>query len=99
MESLMGIGPTRKNRDRGDLVFSILKELYISDGQIGITRLIYKVNTNYVIAKDILEMLSGSGLIENQAKNERNGFKVTEKGLRFIEAYERINSILGFKRI
>ncbi|WP_161952077.1 winged helix-turn-helix domain-containing protein [Thermoplasma sp. Kam2015] len=98
MESLTSISPNRKNRDRGDLVFGILRELYNTDGQIGITRLIYKVNTNYNIARDILDMLSRSGLIERKSKNERSEFRVTDKGLRFIEAYERINSVLGHKK-
>ncbi|WP_297217017.1 winged helix-turn-helix domain-containing protein [Thermoplasma sp.] len=98
MESLAGISPNRKNRDRGDLVFGVLRELYNTDGQIGITRLIYRVNTNYNIARDILDMLSRSGLIEKKSKNEKSEFRVTDKGLRFIEAYERINSVLGQKK-
>ncbi|MGC8609344.1 MAG: winged helix-turn-helix domain-containing protein [Thermoplasmata archaeon] len=92
MEEEINNNHLMKNRDRGDLVFDILKELYTADGQIGLTKLIYKVNTNYVIARDIINMLSENGLLEKSFNKNKASLKVTEKGAYFLKAYERVGS-------
>ena len=73
-------------RDRIDIISDILEVAKVEDG-ITKTRIMYKANLSHDQMKHYVRILTESNLLHYDLHTQR--FKISEKGLRFIEAYER----------
>ncbi len=75
-----------RNRNRIEILCGILQ---VANG--GITTkmgIMYKVNLSYAQLKEYLIHLTESGLLRYDL--ESHSFKTTEKGLRFLRAYDQM---------
>ncbi len=77
-------------RSRDDIICEILQTAY--SGGATKTDLFYKVLLNYGQLKEYLTILTGSDLLSYDEETQR--FRLTEKGLVFLEAYSKIDQML-----
>ena len=54
------------------------------------TRIMYQTNLSYAQLKSYLELLTSRGLLQSNSGE----FAATEKGLRFLDAFARLNGVL-----
>ncbi|WP_188679377.1 DUF4364 family protein [Thermogymnomonas acidicola] len=88
---------TKKNRDRSEIIMDILRIAKEEQDGAKITRLIYKANLNYRIAKDILDDLIEKNLVEVVESEGHAYYRPTSKGLQVLELLEKYG-IFGSKR-
>ena len=82
------------NRDRNEIVVSILKSVKNvkeNDG-IRITRIMYNSYLTYGMVTHYLKILTENGSLEYDEPNKT--FRVTDKGLRFLELQDKISEML-----
>ncbi len=82
-----------RNRNRIEILCEILQ---VANG--GITtkmKIMYKVNLSYAQLKEHLIYLTEKGLLRYDL--ERHAFKTTEKGLKFLKAYDQMIYALAEK--
>ena len=77
-------------RSRDDIICEILQIAY--SGGATKTDLFYKVLLNYGQLKEYLTILTESDLLSYDKETQR--FRLTEKGLAFLEAYSKIDQML-----
>ena len=77
-------------RSRTDIVSQILEA---ANGGTTKTKIMYKAYLSYAQLKEYLSMMLENGLIEHE--REANSYKTTEKGLKFIQAYNHMDSLTG----
>jgi predicted transcriptional regulator len=80
-----------RHRSRTDIFCDILDS---SNDRSGVmkTKLMYKASLNYTQLKECLPVLTASGLLQYDAETQT--FKTTEKGLRFLNAYNWIGEAM-----
>ena len=82
------------SRSRSEIVIQILEVVNAKDGDGATkTEIMYKVFFSYVQLKEYLVVLIDSDLLHYVG--ETHTFKITEKGLRFLEAYNEIDPVLN----
>ena len=77
-------------RSRTDIVSQILEA---ANGGTTKTKIMYKAYLSYAQLKEYLSMMLENGLIKHE--RETNSYKTTEKGLKFIQAYNHMDSLTG----
>lgn len=77
----------RRHRSRTDIISDILDAANERSG-VGRTRIMYKAFLSYVQLKEYLPALTESGLLRYDI--DAQIFKTTQKGLRFLNTYNRI---------
>ncbi|MGH9925929.1 MAG: winged helix-turn-helix domain-containing protein [Nitrososphaera sp.] len=77
-------------RSRNDIISEILKAA--NGGDATRSKIMYQAFLNYNQMKDYLMVLTQTDLLSHDL-NTRT-FKTTEKGLRFLEAYNRMDSMM-----
>ena len=77
-------------RSRDDIICQILQNAY--RGGATKTELFYKVFVNYGQLKEYLTILTQSDLLSYDKETQR--FRLTKKGLAFLEAYSEIDQML-----
>lgn len=77
-------------RSRDGIICEILETAY--SGGATKTDLFYKVLLNYGQLKEYLTILTESDLLSYDGETQR--FRLTEKGLTFLEAYSKIDQML-----
>jgi predicted transcriptional regulator len=75
-------------RSRTDIVSQILEA---ANGGTTKTKIMYKAYLSYAQLKEYLSMMLENGLIEHERST--NSYKTTEKGLKFIQAYNHMDSL------
>jgi predicted transcriptional regulator len=77
-------------RNRIEIVSQILK---VANGDVSRKiEIMYKANISYTQLKEYVMVLTESDLLRYDL--EKQTFKTTEKGLKFLEAYDQMNHIL-----
>ena len=84
-----GVSFCMKYRSRTDIVSQMLEA---ANGCASKTKIMYMAYLSYAQLTEYLTMLVESGLIEYQQKEQ--GYKTTEKGLRFVETYKEIGNMV-----
>ena len=77
-------------RDRIEIIRDILEVAKVEDSTTK-TRIMYKANLSHDQMKHYVRILTESNLLHYDLHTQR--FKTSEKGLRFIEAYERFENL------
>jgi predicted transcriptional regulator len=81
-----------KYRSRSDIVYQILLAAKEVDG-ITKTRILYKSYLSYAQLKEYLKLLIDSELLEHIP--ERSTYRTTAKGVKIMEAYNAMNTLVG----
>jgi predicted transcriptional regulator len=79
-----------KYRSQTDICYHILDA---ANGGATKTKIMYKAFLSSIQLKDYLPMLIEGGLLEFYAKIQT--FKTTEKGIRFLKAYDQISELVS----
>jgi predicted transcriptional regulator len=82
-------------RSRNDIISEILKAA--NGGDATRSKIMYQTFLNYNQMKDYLMVLTQTDLLSHDL-NTRT-FKTTEKGLRFLEAYNRMDSMMKTQQV
>jgi predicted transcriptional regulator len=78
------------SRSRIDIISQILETA--NGGVSTKIKIMYKANLSYAQLKDYLVTLSNKNLLRYDAYTQT--FKTTEKGLRFLEIYNKLDDIM-----
>jgi predicted transcriptional regulator len=83
-----------RNRSRFEIVGDILQAANESSGSGGATRtkIMYKAYLSYAQMKGYLTALTEKDLLRYDLEKER--FKITQKGLMFLDIYNQINNMI-----
>jgi predicted transcriptional regulator len=84
-----------KHRSRTDITSEILKSA--TGRQASKTRILHSAFLSHAQLKDYLPILTENGLLEYQT--ESNTYKTAEKGIKFLEMYEKMNAIVPWTRL
>jgi predicted transcriptional regulator len=82
-------------RSRNDIISEILKAA--NGGDATRSKIMYQAFLNYNQMKDYLMVLTQNDLLSHDL-NTRT-FRTTEKGLRFLEAYNRMDSMMKAQQV
>ncbi len=86
-----------KRRDRHDIVVEILRTAV--EGKIK-THIMYKAKLSYAQLNEYLPLLIQKGFLENTSIKQKRAlkrvYKITEKGLRFLENFESIKKLWSY---
>jgi predicted transcriptional regulator len=77
-------------RSRTEIISQILETA--NGGRATKTKILYKAFLSHAQLKDYLTILTDSDLLRYDL--DRQTFKTTEKGLRFLEIYKRIDDVV-----
>jgi predicted transcriptional regulator len=78
-----------KYGDKMEIIYSILQSIGSGSGK---TRMMYKAFLSYSQLKDYLEMLEEKNLVDYGQGSQK--YTLTEKGIQFLNAYEKINELI-----
>lgn len=79
-----------KYRSRTDITSQVLEA---ANGGATKTMIMYKAYLSYAQLKEYLSMMLVNDLLEYNEGEHR--YKTTEKGMQFVEAYEKIRNMTG----
>ena len=68
---------------------------YAGTEGLGITQIIRKSNLSHVRLQNLIQNLTGSGLINKIEYDKKSAFVITEKGRLFLEEYKRFSDLAG----
>lgn len=81
----------RRRRDRLHIMAEILE---VTLGGALKTQVMYKVNLSFAQLNEYLHLLLDLKLLELVENTERNIYKTTSKGVRYLESYRKIRDLL-----
>jgi len=82
---------SQKRRDRLHIIAEILE---ISKNGSLKTQIMYKANLSFAQLNEYLNLLLDLELLKENADNERTMFKVTGKGVKYLQNYYKIKELL-----
>ena len=85
------LGGSRKRRDRLYIMAEILG--VAREGTLK-TQIMYQANLSFAQLNEYLALLLKLNLLETVVAADRNIYKTTEKGLRYLESYKEIRELL-----
>jgi len=81
----------RKRRDRLHIIAEILE--IAKDGSLK-TQIMYRANLSFAQLNEYLGLLLELELLQQNSENEKTLFKVTEKGIEYMQNYYKIKELL-----
>jgi predicted transcriptional regulator len=88
------VAPRNRYRNRIEIICQILE---VANG--GVTKkieIMYKANLSYTQLKEYVMLLAESDLLRYDL--DKQTFKTTEKGLRFLDAYNHMDAVMKAKK-
>ena len=88
------MAPRNRYRNRIEIICQILE---VANG--GVTKkieIMYKANLSYTQLKEYVMLLAESDLLRYDL--DKQTFKTTEKGLRFLDAYNHMDAVMKAKK-
>ncbi len=82
---------TSKRRDR---IYIIAEILEVALEGVLKTQVMYKANLSFAQLNEYLTLMMDLNLLQLSRNSERNVYKTTSKGLRFLESYRKIQELL-----
>jgi predicted transcriptional regulator len=58
------------------------------------TQIMYRANLSFAQLNEYLNYLIRRGLLKRHLVNEKTGYKTTDKGVKYLEGYEKISKLL-----
>ena len=90
LKEVLGSNP-RKRRDRLHIIAEILG--IAKNGSLK-TQIMYNANLSWAQLNEYLSFLLETKLIAPLKQNEKTGYKMTSKGMRFLQNYAKIRGLL-----
>jgi len=81
----------RKRRDRLYIIAEILA--IAKDGSLK-TQIMYRANLSFAQLNEYLNFLLKMGLLKRNTQNRKTLYKITSKGVKYLENYEEISNLL-----
>jgi len=81
----------RKRRDRLHIMAEILQ---IAMEGVLKTQVMYRANLSFAQLNEYLHLLLDLNLLELSGNNQKNVYKTTSKGIRYLESYKKIRELL-----
>jgi len=88
------VAPRNRYRNRIEIICQILE---VANG--GVTKkieIMYKANLSYTQLKEYVMLLAESDLLRYDL--DKQTFRTTEKGLRFLDAYNHMDAVMKAKK-
>jgi predicted transcriptional regulator len=85
----------KKYRTRTEIIRDILKAARNYGNGAGQTQIMYTAFLSHGQMKEYLTILIDNGLLEHDVGNQK--FRITEKGLNFLQLYEQIDDLIEKK--
>jgi predicted transcriptional regulator len=85
------LGGSRKRRDR---LFIMAEILEIAREGVLKTQIMYRANLSFAQLNEYLSLLMDLNLLEAVKISEKNMYKTTDKGLRYLQSYREIRELL-----
>jgi predicted transcriptional regulator len=85
-----------KYRSRTEIIASVLQAIYDCGSQVSRTKLMYRTLLSHSQFREYVELLVGKGLIEYDSID--GGFRITERGIAFLKAWEHIEEMFPAAR-
>jgi predicted transcriptional regulator len=79
-----------KKRNKITIIYDILYSIREKRGKIKPTHLLYKSNLSYQRLNQYIEELKQKQFVEEIEQKGKKMFTITEKGLKFLEEYQKI---------
>ncbi|MBI4150656.1 hypothetical protein HY492_00870 [Candidatus Woesearchaeota archaeon] len=79
-----------ERRSQLEIVYDMLKAIQDKGGKIKPTHLLYKSNLSHKRMKGYVEDLEKKGFMTSEAAGEKNMYVITEKGLKFLQEYQKV---------
>ena len=79
-----------KKRTRLEIIKDILLVIKNQNGKIKPTHILYKSNLSYSMMEEYLTELLSKQFIEEKKSAKGKNYAITQKGLKFLEEYNRI---------
>ncbi len=70
-------------------VLTTARDYGVEEGGVGVTTLLRKANLPHSRLSHMLKKLVSSGLLEMSIEERGSKYRISEKGMRFLEAYSR----------
>ena len=83
-----------KYRSRNEIVADILSSAKNVEG-VTKTRIMYEAFLSFAQLKDYMSTLLENGMLEQISSSK---YRITDKGVKMLETYDRLNDIVGIKR-
>jgi len=91
------LGDSVGNRKRRDRLYIMAEVLEIARNGCLKTQIMYRANLSFSQLNDYLGFLLEVGLLKENKENERDVYRTTSKGVRFLQSYYRIKDLLRGK--
>ena len=85
------LGGSRRRRDR---LFIMAEILEVAKEGVLKTQIMYRANLSFAQLNEYLSLLLDLELLEAVKKPQKNTYKTTDKGLRFLQSYIDIRELL-----
>jgi predicted transcriptional regulator len=82
----------RKRRDRLNIIAEILN--VAQEGSLK-TQIMYNANLSFAQLEEYLNLLLQINLLRLTSTEDRTIYKTTKKGLKYLQNYEKISTLLG----
>jgi len=82
----------KKYRTRTEIICDILKAARNYGNGAGQTQIMYNAFLSHAQMKEYLTILIDNGLLQHDLGNQK--FRITEKGLSFLQLYEQIDGLV-----
>ncbi len=82
----------KKNRNEVQIIFELMGE--INEGNTQTSALLRKVNIPYNKFQELLQQLTGRGMIKVTPDGNKNAIELTEKGREFLEQYKKFSKMM-----
>jgi predicted transcriptional regulator len=92
LERLTNLENNRKRRDRLYIIAEILE---IAKGGSLKTQIMYRANLSFAQLNEYLSFLIKMKLLEIKNENNKNTYRTTDKGEKYLEKYEDLANLLG----
>jgi predicted transcriptional regulator len=79
-----------ERRSQLEIVYDMLKAIQDKGGKIKPTHLLYKSNLSHKRMKGYVEDLEKKGFMHSEAAGEKSMYVITEKGLKFLQEYQKV---------
>ena len=87
---ILKVSAMRDKRSRHEIIVEILE---VAIGGANVTKIVYRANINFKMARSYLTYLVKYGFIEILAENGKNVYKTTDKGRTFIKKYKELEGL------
>lgn len=82
----------KKYRSRTEIIYDILQTASSDGNGVVQTKIMYSAFLSYHQVKEYLTILIDNGLLQHDLGNQK--FRITEKGLRFLQLCEQIGDLI-----